>query len=501
MKVDKSIPWVRFLFTGYLEDTDGYISQYCFTTINYNPEGSNKRRLARISEGESITVPREKLKEFLSANRGAILGDLDFDGAELSQFKGARQIKHNLRRCLEIVFYFDEDDNSRLWYVGSNSNGNIDFTRDFDEVYKKYISILTGDAVLLESEFFSQNFKAVIAATEAMFEQIKLIEGRSQLTGQNLSKLSVSGYDYTEERSLVTATGLVGESKTGVNVYPDVVSEVTVSWEDLMTSLVKVFDFSRCRLLRTFEVGDVRHVRTNANESISLIFSGSAQRSAYGSFYPTAEEVRVVGTGSVIFKDFISKGGHVTVDGEIFAESLSLKDCTGLSTLKVRACHGEDAYGCPRKEEGYSKSKIELVNLDTEHLEVDGLEIGLGDELEISGCKDLKYLKLSFIGLPEEDFPFDLTDFVMCYGGIRGMDMKSLERLTIDARYSGYCLSDELITHFDTAFPNLVELNLIGILTNKLNERLEYECRLKVTKGCKVNCGDEELAREFIFHE
>lgn len=81
------------------------------------------------------------------------------------------------------------------------------------------------------------------------------------------------------------------------------------------------------------------------------------------------------------------------------------------------------------------------------------------------------------------------------------MDMKSLERLTIDARYSGYCLSDDLITHFDTAFPNLVELNLIGRLTNKLNERLEYECRLKVTKGCKVNCGDDELAREFVFHD
>lgn len=43
MKVDKSIPWVRFLFTGYIEDTDGYISQYRFTTINYNPEGCNKK--------------------------------------------------------------------------------------------------------------------------------------------------------------------------------------------------------------------------------------------------------------------------------------------------------------------------------------------------------------------------------------------------------------------------------------------------------------------------
>lgn len=499
MKVDKSIPWVRFLFTGYIEDTDGYISQYCFTTINYNPEGSNNRRLARISEGDSITVQREKLQEFLSANRGAILGDLDFDGAEISQFKSARQIKCHLRSRLEIVFYFDEDDNSRLWYV--DSNGNIDFTRDLDEVYKKYIGILTGDVVLLESELFSQNFKAVIAATEAMFEQIKLIEGRSQLTRQNLSKLRVSGYDYTEEVSLVTATGLVGESKTGVNVYPEVVSEVTVSWEDLVTSLVKVFDLSRCKLLRSFEIGNVRYANYDSNESISLIFSGSAQRSAYGSFYPAAKEVRVVGTDSVLFKDFISNGGHVTVDGEIFAESLSLKECTGLSTLKVRACHGEDVYGCPRKEDGYSKSKIGLVNLDTEYLEVSSLEIGLGDELYISGCKDLKYLTLSFIALPEEDFPFNLTDFVMCYEGIRGKDLRGLKRLTIDARYSGYCLSDNLTTHLDTAFPNLIELTLIGRLTNKLNKRLEFDCRLKVPKGCKVNCGDDELAREFVFHD
>lgn len=477
-----------------------YISQYRFTTINYNPEGCSKRNLARISEGYSITVPREKIREFLSANRGAILGDLDLDGAEFSQFKGARQRRNHLGGYLEIVFYLDEDANNRLWYV-SGSNGNVYFTRDFDEVYKKYISILTGDAVLLESEFFSQNFKTVIAAREDMLERLKLIEGRSRITGQNLSKLSVSGYDHVEGEALVHAEGLTGESKTGVNVYPDVVSEVTVSWEDLINSRVKVFDFSRCSLLRTFEIGSVRYAHYDSNESISLIFSGSAQRMAYGSFYPNAKEVRVVGTDSVLFKDFISKGGHVTVDGEVLAENLTLRECTGLATLKVRACHGEDGYGCPRKEDGYSKSKIELVNLDTEHLEVAGLEIGLGDELEISGCKDLKYLKLSFIGLPEEDFPFDLTDFVVCYDGIRGMDMKSLERLTIDARYSGYCLSDDLITHFDTAFPNLVELTLIGILTNKLNKRLEYDCRLKVPKGCKVNCGDEELASEFVFHE
>ena len=115
--------------------------------------------------------------------------------------------------------------------------------------------------------------------------------------------------------------------------------------------------------LRNFEIGNARHAHVAFNESISLIFSGSAQRMAYGSFYPNAKEVRVIGTKGALFKEFISVDGHVTVDGEIFAENLSLKDCTGLSTLKVRACHGEVSYGGARKEEGYSKSKIELVNL------------------------------------------------------------------------------------------------------------------------------------------
>ena len=448
-------------------------------------------------------MPCEKLSAFLSANSGATLGTPDFDDKKVRQFSCESHDNSGrdyTKTGLEIVFYFDEDDNT-LWYV--NSRGTVFATQSFTEVYEKYQGILSGEVILLESEFFSQNFKTVMEATEGMIERFKLIEGRSRITGQHISKLRVSGYDSSEGEVLVEADGLIGESKTGVNVYPEVVSEVTVSAEDMITSLVKVFDLSRCSSLRNFEIGNARYARVAFNESISLIFSGSAQRMAYGSFYPKAKEVRVVGTRDVLFKEFISVDGHVTVDGEIFAENLSLKDCTGLSTLKVRACHGEDAYGCSRKEEGYSKSKIELVNLDTEHLEVDGLEIGLGDELEISGCKDLKYLKLSFIGLPEEDFPFDLTDFVMCYDGIRGMDMKSLERLTIDARYSGYCLSDDLITHFDTAFPNLVELNLIGRLTNKLNKRLEYDCRLKVPKGCKVNCEgeDEELSREFVFHD
>lgn len=494
--VGKSIPWVRFLFTGYRESSNGAISHYCFTAVTYNPDGR-----AKISDGNRIAVPREKLSAFLSVNSGAILGNLDFDDENIRRFScHTRDIldNHYCRKGLELVFYFEEDSN-KLWYV--TGKGEVFSTLGFEEVYEKYQGILSGEVVLLESDLFSPNFKTVIEATEGMIERLKLIEGRSRITGQNISKLRVSGYDYSEGEVLVEADGLIGESKTGVNVYPEVVSEVTVSWEDLVTSLVKVFDFSRCRSLRSFEIGNARFTRTNANESISLIFSGSAQRIAYGSFYPDAKEVRVVGTDSVLFKDFISKGGHVTVDGEVLAENLTLRECTGLSTLKVRACHGEDAYGCPRKEDGYSKSKIELVNLDTEHLEVDSLQLSLGDELEISGCKDLKYLKLSFIALPEEDFPFDLTDFVMCYDGIRGMDMESLERLTIDARYSGYCLSDSLITHFDNAFPNLVELTLIGTLTNKLNKRLEFDCKLKVPKGCKVNCGDEELAREFVFHD
>lgn len=490
MKVDKSIPWVRFLFTGYRESSNGAISHYCFTTVTYNPDGR-----AKISDGNRIAVPREKLSAFLSVNSGAILGNLDFDDENIRRFSCYRQDasgNNYTRRGFEIVFYFEEDSNS-LWYV--SNKGVVFVTLSFTEVYKKYQSILSGEVVLLESEFFSPNFKTVIEATAGMVERLKLIEGRSRITGQNLANLGVSGYDPVEGEALVHADGLIGESKTGVNVYPEVVSDVTVSWEDLVTSLVKVFDLSRCNLLRSFEIGDVRHSRHTSNESISLILSGLARRRAYGSFYPNAKEVRVVGTDSVLFKDFISHGGRVTVDGEIYAESLSLKECTGLSMLKVRACHGEDVYGCPREEDGYSKSRIELVSLDTEHLEVNSLQCSLGDELEISDCKGLKYLKLSFIELPEEAFPFNLTDFVARDDGA----LQGLKRFTIDAHYSSYCLDDDLSTRLYTVCSNLVELTLIGRIENKLNDRLEYDCKLIVPKGCKVNCDDESV-RECIYY-
>lgn len=494
--VDKSIPWVRFLFTGYREHSNGAISHYCFTTVTYNPASK-----AKISDRNNIVVPREKLSAFLSVNSGAILGNPDFDDGKVRRFSCQRQdVSGNnyTRKGLELVFYFEEDSNN-LWYV--TSKGEVFVTLGFEEVYEKYQGILSGEVVLLESDLFSPNFKTVIEATEGMIERLKLIEGRSRITGQDLAKLRVSGYDSSEGEVLVEADGLIGESKTGVNVYPEVVSEVTVSEEDMITSLVKVFDLSRCSSLRNFEIGNARYARVAFNESISLIFSGSAQRMAYGSFYPKAKEVRVVGTRDVLFKEFISVDGHVTLDGDIYAERLTLKECTGLSTLKVYACHGEDGYYCHREDVGYTKSKIELARLDTEHLEVHNLQLSLEDELEISGCKDLKYLTLSFIELPEEAVPFNLTDFLSGYGSIRGFGLEGFERLTIDARYSGYCLSDGVITHFDTEFPNLVELTLIGILTNKLNKRLEFDCKLKVPKGCKVNCGDEELAREFIFHD
>lgn len=86
MQVDKSIPWVRFLFTGYKESSDGYISHYCFTTVNYNPD-----RKVKISDENPIEVPCERLSAFLSANHGAILGNPDFDNEKVRRFSCQRQ--------------------------------------------------------------------------------------------------------------------------------------------------------------------------------------------------------------------------------------------------------------------------------------------------------------------------------------------------------------------------------------------------------------------------
>lgn len=190
-------------------------------------------------------MTRERLSAFLSANHGAILGNPDFDNEKVRRFSCQRQDASGndyIRKGLEVVFYFEEDSNS-LWYV--NSQGVVFVTLSFTEVYQKYQSILSGEVVLLESDLFSPNFKTVTEATAGMIERLKLIEGRSRITGKNLAKISVSGYDYAEGEATVLADGLIGESKTGVNVYPEVVSEVTVPWEDLVTSLVKVFDLSR----------------------------------------------------------------------------------------------------------------------------------------------------------------------------------------------------------------------------------------------------------------
>lgn len=148
--VDKSIPWVRFLFTGYRENSNGAISHYCFTTVTYNPDGRNK-----ISDWSRIAVPREKLSAFLSANHGAILGNLDFDDENIRRFSCHTQDildNHYCRKGLELVFYFEEDSN-KLWYV--TSRGEVFATLGFEEVYEKYQGILSGEVVLLESEFFS----------------------------------------------------------------------------------------------------------------------------------------------------------------------------------------------------------------------------------------------------------------------------------------------------------------------------------------------------------
>lgn len=79
--IDNHIPWVRYLFTGYRADDYGYISHYCFTTINYNPDGRVK-----ISDSNKLEVPCEKLSAFLSANSGATLGTPDFDDKKVRQF-------------------------------------------------------------------------------------------------------------------------------------------------------------------------------------------------------------------------------------------------------------------------------------------------------------------------------------------------------------------------------------------------------------------------------
>ena len=487
--VDKDIPWVRFLFTGYIADSNGDISQYCFTTLNYRSHYTPYNK-AWILDGCQIEVPRERLGAFISANRGAILGDLEFDDASVKRFSSRRPYDSDssnsngyIRNAgIEIIFYFDED-NSTLWYV--DKKGNVDKTTDFVEVYAKYERILSGDAILLESEFFSPNFQTVISATEDMFEKIKLIEGRNRITGQNLSKLSVSGYDSTDGVVLVKATGLVGESRNGVNVYPEVVSEVNVSLSDIMNSDVKVFDLSRCHSLNSFKIGDISFSRIVSRESVSLVLSQSARRRAYGEFYPSAKEVRIVGTEGALFKSFILDGECVTcvtVDGEIRAECLTLVNCTGLSTLKVSASHGED--GC-------NSSHIMLSKLDTANLEVHNLQLGRDNRIGISDCKELKYLTLSFCELPEENHPVNLTWFI---DNLSGVGLEGLTHLTMDAHDCSYFLEENENTLIDTAFPNLVELTLIGMFVNNPNIQLWYDdCRLRIPRGCKVNCDDESV--------
>ena len=213
------MPAVRLLFSG--RDDAG---KYIFTVLSYRPD------IYGLFIGDTaISVTANMLEEFLSEHTGIILGDAGLnikegDVVAFAYIKG-------------VLFYLE--------------NGTI--SRAFESRLTNLLKrICRGEVYLFDSGWVTEEIYQKLAVIKGAEETLFKATARNSLTREDLSHIEIA--DVVDGEVIFSTTGLSG-TNSGVNIYSELVSEVTVGLHDIKESAIEVLDMSRCSLLRKFSIG------------------------------------------------------------------------------------------------------------------------------------------------------------------------------------------------------------------------------------------------------
>ena len=392
-----------------------------------------------------MAIAGEKLAEFLEEHKGIILGNLD----------------SNLKEGDTVVFAYLGD---RLYYL---QGGAICNNKLFEPVSKILTMVYKDEACIVESVWFSEEFYPLYNKVAETLCKISENCGRSRLTGSDLSSEKIAGID-DNGKVLVSAEGLRG-TNSGVNVYSELVNEVTVGSIDIENSGIKVIDMSRCNQLRRFKLGKENSASITVLDSVVVIFPNVIGDTPFGVVALSTRELKLVGADRVIFDKLAAVGCLFSVDGELSVKSCYINECKCGSELRLRLINGGSS----------DDSRIVLKVLDIEKLFI------RADSL--MAWKDKRYLFRGLNSLRVIDIEVNIEGYSVVFGEFidyifdneEVSQHPSVYEIRIKFIGGNYLLGDKGYL-MRAIFPSLKRLTICG------NKKDGNEKNLIVPSGCEV---------------
>jgi hypothetical protein len=212
------------------------------------------------------------LEGFLSENKGIIIGDIGL----------------NLKEGDAVAFAYIED---VLFYL---ENGTI--SRAFESRLTNLLKrICRGEAYLFDSGWVTKEIYQKLAVIKGAEETLFKATARNSLTRADLSHVDID--EVVDGEVSFSATGLRG-TNSGVTIYSDIVSKVTVKTADIENSGVSVLDMSNCNRLREFVIGDSIRFAKGSSKSVAVIFPSVTEINPYGKLVFPAREIKLFGRWS-----------------------------------------------------------------------------------------------------------------------------------------------------------------------------------------------------------
>lgn len=429
------MPAVRLLFSG--RDDAG---KYIFTVLSYRPD-----TYGLFIGDTAISVTADMLEEFLSEHTGIILGDAGL----------------NIKEGDAVAFAYIED---VLFYL---ENGTI--SRAFESRLTNLLKrICRGEVYLFDSGWVTEEIYQKLAVIKGAEETLFKATARNSLTREDLSHIEIA--DVVDGEVIFSTTGLSG-TNSGVNIYSELVSEVTVGLHDIKESAIEVLDMSRCSLLRKFSIGKEHSYRPlyARIDYISVVFPSVIGDKPVGSVLLSANELRLVGVDRVIFSKVSVYKCLLSVDGELAVRSCNLLESVCGSKLHLRLISvgsGDD-------------SQIQLYKLDIEELFIraESFVAWKDKTYRFSG---LSSLRLIDIEVPIEAWSVEFGKFIG-YIFDNGTQVQFPKVSEIRVRFIGgdYFFGDKEYL-VKSLFPSLSKLTIFGRKTGGDDRNLI------VPDGCEI---------------
>ena len=258
-------------------------------------------------------------------------------------------------------------------------------------------------------------------------------------------------------------------TNSGVTIYSDIVSNVTVKKADIENSGVSVLDMSNCNRLREFVIGDSIRFAKGSSKSVAVIFPSVTEINPYGKLVFPAREIKLFGVSNVIFKSLRVEKCKFSVDGALSVESCNIVDCSCGAELCLRVIDSGRS--------GYDNIKVGVSDIEKLSIRADRYDDWRRKCFFLGECAGLREICIDVSVGGKAVWFGEFIDYIFASGLTKSFVCVS--EITVKLYGGVYMIGDKEYLMKDI-FPNLKRLTICGRKT------AGDDRKLIVPEGCEI---------------